>query len=87
MNNWLVNGQPHAFWMSGFFFPQGFLTGCLQTHARNYKIAIDKLAFSFQIMPEEEPSEIEESPEDGVYIFGLYMDGARWDRDNTIVAD
>jgi dynein heavy chain len=47
MNNWLVNGQPNAFWMSGFFFPQGFLTGVLQTHARNYKIAIDKLAFSF----------------------------------------
>jgi dynein heavy chain, axonemal len=23
------------------------LTGCLQTHARNYKIAIDKLSFSF----------------------------------------
>jgi dynein heavy chain len=32
---------------SGFFFPQGFMTGCLQTHARNYKIAIDKLSFSF----------------------------------------
>lgn len=47
MNNWLVNGQPTSFWMSGFFFPQGFMTGCLQTHARNYKIAIDKLAFSF----------------------------------------
>ena len=47
MNDWLVNGQPTSFWMSGFFFPQGFMTGCLQTHARNYKIAIDKLAFSF----------------------------------------
>lgn len=87
MNNWLVNGQPTSFWMPGFFFPQGFMTGCLQTHARNYKIAIDKLSFSFQILPEEEPSEVEESPEDGVYIYGLFMDGARWDRDNQVVAD
>lgn len=47
MQEWLSNGQPNSFWMSGFFFPQGFMTGCLQTHARNYKIAIDKLAFSF----------------------------------------
>jgi dynein heavy chain, axonemal len=87
MNNWLVNGLPTSFWMPGFFFPQGFLTGCLQTHARNYKIAIDKLSFSFQIMPEEDPSEVEESPEDGVYIYGLFMDGARWERDNQVVAD
>lgn len=87
MQDWLLNGQPTSFWLSGFFFPQGFMTGCLQTHARNYKIAIDKLQFSFQIMSEEEPSEVEEPPEDGVYIYGLYMDGARWDRESQVIAD
>ena len=87
MNEWLVNGQPTTFWMSGFFFPQGFMTGCLQTHARNYKIAIDKLSFCFQILPEEDPTEVEEAPEDGVYIYGLFMDGARWDRENQVIAD
>ena len=87
MQEWLVNGQPHTFWLSGFFFPQGFMTGCLQTHARNYKIAIDKLSFSFQILSEEEPAEVEEPPEDGVYIYGLYMDGARWDRESAVIAD
>lgn len=50
MQDWLIGGQPQAFWISGFFFPQGFLTGCLQTHARIYKIPIDELSFSFQIM-------------------------------------
>lgn len=47
MREWLINGNPICFWMSGMFFPQGFLTGVLQTHARKHGIAIDKLTFSF----------------------------------------
>lgn len=62
MDDWIKNGNPVSYWMSGFFFPQGFLTGCLQTHARNYKIAIDKLAFSFIVQEQEDPSELEEAP-------------------------
>jgi|Transcript_6479 dynein heavy chain len=53
---WLTGGNPNAYWISGLFFPQGFMTGCLQTHARQYKIAIDELAFSFEVMEFEEPS-------------------------------
>lgn len=44
---WLVEGNPHAYWLSGFFFPQGFMTGSLQTHARLHKIPIDKISFGF----------------------------------------
>lgn len=86
-DNWLKHGNPNSYWLSGMFFPQGFMTGVLQTHARQYKIAIDKLAFSFQYMPEEGCEEIEEKPEDGVYIYGLYMDGARFDRESHCITD
>lgn len=85
MQSWLVDGIPKSFWISGMFFPQGFMTGCLQTHARQYKIAIDRLSFSFQIMTEENIEEIEESPEDGVYVHGFYMDGARFNREEAVV--
>src|SRR5690348_15700968 len=27
MQSWLINGPPNSFWLSGFFFPQGFMTG------------------------------------------------------------
>jgi dynein heavy chain len=27
MREWVVNGEPNSFWLSGFFFPQGFMTG------------------------------------------------------------
>jgi len=50
MRNWLLNGNPNCYWLSGFFFPQGFITGVLQTHARKYEIAIDKLSFSFRVL-------------------------------------
>jgi dynein heavy chain len=63
------------------------MTGCLQTHARLYRIAIDRLAFSFQVQVEEEPEEIEELPEDGVYVHGFFMDGARFNRDEGTIDD
>lgn len=87
LNKWLTEGSPNAYWISGFFFPQGFLTGVLQTHARQYRIAIDELAFSFQVLEAEEPSQVEEKPKDGVLIFGLFMDGARYNREQKCIDD
>lgn len=87
MENWLVNGNPSSFWMPGMFYPQGFLTGCLQTHSRQYTIAIDKLEFTFQVMIEEDAQEVEEAPEDGVYIHGMFLDGARWNREEMAIDD
>ncbi|CAD5112359.1 DgyrCDS1592 [Dimorphilus gyrociliatus] len=49
--NWISRGPPKSFWLSGFFFPQGFLTGVLQNHARKYNQAIDHLNFRFKTLP------------------------------------
>lgn len=87
MEKWLKNGNPNSYWLPGMFFPQGFMTGVLQTHARQYTIAIDKLAFSFQILEQEFIEEDEEAPKDGVYIYGLFIDGARYDRENNVICD
>jgi dynein heavy chain len=27
IDNWIKNGNPKSYWMSGMFFPHGFLTG------------------------------------------------------------
>lgn len=29
MRNWLINNHPPCYWLSGFFFPHGFMTGTL----------------------------------------------------------
>lgn len=58
---------------------QGFLTGVLQNHARKYATPIDTLNFAFSVLDIFEPHEVTEVPADGVLIYGLFMDGAKWD--------
>ena len=84
MRTWLKQGQPSSFPLYLFFFPQGFLTGVLQTHARRYSVAINALDFSFAIAnvgQNSVPLEELRAPRDGVYIYGLWMEGARFDQD------
>ena len=61
MQNWVDNGVPATFWISGFFFPQGFLTACLQNYARKMTYPIDTVAFGF-VMREERRGKTWTSP-------------------------
>ncbi|KAI5075577.1 hypothetical protein GOP47_0009653 [Adiantum capillus-veneris] len=81
MRTWIKNGEPKCFWLPGFFFPQGFMTGALQLHARKYQIPIDTLNFGFRVLDFESEEDVISPPSDGIYINGLFLDGARWDRD------
>lgn len=78
MRSWLTTGLPKSFWLPGFFSPQGLMTGVLQTHARKHGIAIDSLSFAFQVSQLEEPSEVVDAPENGILIYGLWLEGAKW---------
>ncbi|XP_043489610.1 dynein axonemal heavy chain 6 [Polistes fuscatus] len=46
---WLLHSTPLSFWISGLSFPQGFITGILQTYARKYNTPIDQLKLDFQV--------------------------------------
>jgi dynein heavy chain len=86
MRDWIDNGIPPVFWISGFFFPQAFLTGTLQNYARKYVISIDTISFDFQVM-RESATVLHKTPEDGCYIRGLFVEGARWDMANFCLAE
>ncbi|XP_047390171.1 dynein axonemal heavy chain 3 isoform X4 [Sciurus carolinensis] len=82
---WIDKGAPMVFWISGFYFTQSFLTGVSQNYARKYTIPIDHIGFEFEVMAQE--TGMERNPEDGAYVKGLFLEGARWDRTRMQIAE
>merc|ERR1712167_29527 len=87
MRLWSHDGEPVSFWLGGFFFPQGFMTGVSQNYSRKYKVAIDTLKWAFDCTKHETHETISEQPEDGVWIYGCYMDGASFDVENGYIVE
>ncbi|XP_076756861.1 dynein heavy chain at 62B [Xylocopa sonorina] len=81
---WLKENKPPTFWISGFSFVHAFLTATTQNFARKYKIPIDRIDFDFEVLP---AYELHTSPVDGVYVYGMYLVGARWDMRSMLLAE
>jgi len=86
MNLWIQGTYPKCFWLSGFTYPTAFLTAVLQTTARRNTIPIDTLSWDFTIINLDE-SELTQAPKEGVYVKGIYLEGAGWDFENACLME
>lgn len=66
--------------MSGFFNPQGFLTAMKQEVARAHQgWALDQVTMHNDVL-KVGIEECKKPPKEGVFVEGLFVDGAGWDR-------
>ncbi|ELR57060.1 Dynein heavy chain 2, axonemal, partial [Bos mutus] len=87
---WASRARPPViFWLSGFTFPTGFLTAVLQSSARQNNVShvdMDSLSWEF-IVSTVDDSNLVYPPKDGVWVRGLYLEGAGWDRKNSCLVE
>ncbi|XP_073529664.1 dynein axonemal heavy chain 8-like [Phyllobates terribilis] len=78
--SWIYDERPNVFWMAGFFNPQGFLIAIRQEFAREHKGWTLDCVTMQNVVLKHMKEEIRAPPTEGVYIHGLFLEGAGWDR-------
>ncbi len=86
-DTWIEKERLPSYWFSGFFFTQSFITGTKQNFARKYSVPIDECDYDFTVLSADQVDAIEAPPADGCYIYGMFLEGARWDPDAFVMAE
>lgn len=68
-----------SLWLSGLFNAMSFMTAVMQTTARAQSLPLDYMTNRCRFTNSRDTADISGQPEDGVYVHGLYMEGAGWE--------
>ncbi|XP_066519810.1 dynein axonemal heavy chain 11 isoform X1 [Hoplias malabaricus] len=77
---------PSVVWLSGLFNPQSFLTAVMQSLARKNEWPLDKMTLTVDVTKKFK-EEFNQPAREGAYVYGLYMEGARWDIQNGTLTE
>jgi dynein heavy chain len=89
---WLTSSRPAVYWLTGFFNPQGMLTAMKQEVCRRHqkdanKWALDDIIYHTEVTHYEKVDHIKQGPPEGCYIHGLFLEGAAWSKENTMLCE
>lgn len=70
---------PKSIWLPGLFNPQSYLTASQQVVSRARGLPLDKMTLETHITSFSDPSQITDNAEDGTFIHGLFIEGARFE--------
>merc|ERR1711937_324811 len=71
---------PQCTWISGLQNPQSFLTAIMQQTAQANQLELDKLMVITDIT-KYELEDLASHTRDGAFVHGLFLEGARWNKD------
>eukprot|EP00968_Pinguiococcus_pyrenoidosus_P000337 scaffold23_cov268-Pinguiococcus_pyrenoidosus.AAC.7 len=69
---------PKSLWLPGLFNPTAFLTAVMQVTARRTGAPLDKMTIETHVSTITDSSTVDFYPEDGAFVHGLFLEGARW---------
>lgn len=79
--DWIKKGEPKCIWISGLHYPGAYMTALIQTCCRAQGWPLDKSITYTVVTKMTDPAEIKKRPTFGCYMYGLYLEGARWNLD------
>jgi dynein heavy chain len=87
---WMNTGRPFSYWLAGFFNPQGILTAMKQEVTRRHKSeawALDDMVYHTDVTTMSDKPNVKASPDEGLYIHGLSLDGGAWNKPDKMMQE
>jgi len=81
---WINVGEPVVMWLSGLHIPESYLTALVQTTCRIRGWPLDKSTL-YTVVTKHTSEVGLQALESGCYVSGLYLEGAGWDQEASVL--
>merc|ERR1711871_1260369 len=79
--------RPIFIWLSGLFNPTSFNTAIMQATARAHNLPLDNMTIETYVTNMVDSSAPINHPQDGSFVYGFFIEGARWFNDEDECED